>query len=318
MFGLHSNAEINFLTEEGTVLFSTIQDLQGAGGEGGVDHDKVVLQSIDKMLEELPEEFDMLELVERIEERSPFMVILLQETTRANGLIWEIRRSLVEAKLGLTGQLNVSEAMEQCTTNVFLGRIPPTWLPVSYPSTKPLASWMVDLKARVEQLEVWCEHLEKPSPVALPYLFNPQAFLTAVQQVTSRRQGYPLDFVGIQTDVTPYYTADELAQIPAPEDDADVDDGVYINGLFLQGCSWDTEERILTDSKLKELFVPLPVIKVTAKLREDIVREERYICPVYSTTMRGPTYVFEAQLPSDREQSEWVIAGAAIIMSLPG
>jgi dynein heavy chain len=318
MFGLHSNAEINFLTEEGTQLFSTIQDLQGAGGEGGLDSDRVVLQSIDRMLEELPVEFDMLELNERIEEKSPFIVILLQETTRANGLLFEIRRSLTEAKLGLTGQLNVSEAMEHCTSAVFLGRIPPTWVPVSYPSTKSLAAWMVDLRARIAQLAVWCEALEKPSPVVLPYLFNPQAFLTAVQQVTSRRQGYPLDFVGIQTDVTPYYTAEELAQIPAPEDDADVDDGVFISGLYLQGCAWDTEERILTDSRLKELFVPLPVLKVTAKLREDIVVKERYICPVYSTTMRGPTYVFEAQLPSDREQSEWVIAGAAVIMSLPG
>jgi dynein heavy chain len=55
MFGLHSNAEIGYLTALGETLFSTIlQCSGGSGGGGGKGKDAAVKGMIDKFLESLP------------------------------------------------------------------------------------------------------------------------------------------------------------------------------------------------------------------------------------------------------------------------
>lgn len=39
-------------------------------------------------------------------------------------------------------------------------------------------------------------------------------------------------------------------------------DGAYVNGLFMEGARWDTQGGVIMDSRLKELFPPLPVINI--------------------------------------------------------
>lgn len=80
----------------------------------------------------------------------------------------------------------------------------------------------------------------------------------------------------------------------------------------------------LIDSRLKELLPPLPVVYVRAVevqpnwepssvgyLRHD---PNVYDCPVYTTTFRGPTYIFLAPLKSLVPVNKWILAGVAIIM----
>lgn len=40
-------------------------------------------------------------------------------------------------------------------------------------------------------------------------------------------------------------------------------EGVYIYGLFLDGCAWSGRENKLVDSEPKKLYHPLPVLYVT-------------------------------------------------------
>ncbi len=40
-------------------------------------------------------------------------------------------------------------------------------------------------------------------------------------------------------------------------------EGVYIYGLFLDGCAWSGKENRLVDSEPKKLYHPLPVLYVT-------------------------------------------------------
>lgn len=43
-----------------------------------------------------------------------------------------------------------------------------------------------------------------------------------------------------------------------------------------------------------------------------------YLCPVYVTTTRGPTFVFEAYMKMESEESDenlWILAGVALLMS---
>ncbi len=52
-------------------------------------------------MEKLPEAFNLTELFARAEEKTPYVVVALQECERMNGLTREIRRSLKELDLGL-------------------------------------------------------------------------------------------------------------------------------------------------------------------------------------------------------------------------
>lgn len=56
---------------------------------------------LDEMLEKLPDEFNLPALMAKVEERSPFVVVALQECERMNILTQEIKRSLKELSLGL-------------------------------------------------------------------------------------------------------------------------------------------------------------------------------------------------------------------------
>ena len=56
---------------------------------------------LDETLEKLPEEFNLTELFARTEEKTPYVLVALQECERMNGLTREIRRSLKEVDLGL-------------------------------------------------------------------------------------------------------------------------------------------------------------------------------------------------------------------------
>ena len=86
-----------------------------------------------------------------------------------------------------------------------------------------------------------------------------QGFLTAVKQEVNRRHAadkWALDDVVMTAEVL--HPAKEVDQIrEAPQE------GVYIYGLFLDGCAWSNKDGKLVDSEPKKLYHPLPVMFVT-------------------------------------------------------
>ena len=40
----------------------------------------------------------------------------------------------------------------------------------------------------------------------------------------------------------------------------------------------------------------------------------RYICPFYTSTIRGPTFVFAGPLRTNVDPKKWIIMGAALVM----
>jgi len=62
----------------------------------------------------------------------------------------------------------------------------------------------------------------------------------------------------------------------------------------------------------------VPIIHVTAIRRELKQEVSVYECPVYTTTGRGPTYVFAAGLQMESEDhpiSKWILAGVAMVLA---
>jgi len=54
---------------------------------------------------------------------------------------------------------------------------------------------MIDLQARIKQLDQWQADLNMPASVWLSGLFNPQSFLTAIMQTAARKNTWQLDKV---------------------------------------------------------------------------------------------------------------------------
>lgn len=56
---------------------------------------------MDDILEKLPEEFNMAEIMQKTTNRSPYVLVCFQECERMNLLLREIRGSLQQLDLGL-------------------------------------------------------------------------------------------------------------------------------------------------------------------------------------------------------------------------
>jgi dynein heavy chain len=72
---------------------------------------------------------------------------------------------------------------------------------------------------------------------------------------------------------------------------------------------------VLENSKPREMFVALPVIHIKASV-VDKMDNNVYLCPVYKTQRRGPTYVFSLQLKSKFDSGKWTLAGVVSIMDI--
>ena len=89
MFGLHPNAEIGYLTTQGETLFEFILAVQGggSGGGGGRKKEDIVKDFIRKFLEQLPANFSMIDIITKAKDKSPYVVVCIQECERMNILL---------------------------------------------------------------------------------------------------------------------------------------------------------------------------------------------------------------------------------------
>jgi len=308
-FGMHANAEIGFRLAQSDTIFKTIQELQprSASGGGGMSLQDKAKQVLDDILEKMPDFFDMVEILEKVEERTPYVNVFLQEIERMNLLLKEIRRTLAELDLGLKGDLQISDAMESLMNSLFADKVPDPWVKLAYPSLRSLSSWFLNMLERVRQLQDWTGDMGLPKVTLLSCLFNPQSFLTAVMQTTARRNDWPLDKTVVQTEVTKK-APDEISAASR--------EGAYITGFVLEGARWDDKAGFLEESRPKELFAPMPVVMIKAVTVDKSEVRDAYLCPVYKTQQRGPTYVFTGQLRTKIPANRWIVGGVAILMDI--
>uniref|UniRef100_A0A8B9TAI3 Dynein heavy chain 9, axonemal n=1 Tax=Anas platyrhynchos TaxID=8839 RepID=A0A8B9TAI3_ANAPL len=311
LYGLHPNAEIGFLTQTSEKLFRIVLEMQprdSSMGEGGVvTKEETVKALLDEMLEKLIDEFNIAELMAKVEERTPYVVVAFQECERMNILTSEIKRSLKELDLGLKGELTMTSDMENLQNALFLDTVPESWIKKAYPSTASLGMWFADLLTRIKELETWTGDFSLPSAVWLAGFFNPQSFLTAIMQSTARKNEWPLDKMTLQCDVTKK-NREDFASPPR--------EGAYVYGFFMEGARWDAQAGIITDARLKELTPAMPVIFIKAIPADKQDTRSVYPCPVYKTRQRGPTYVWTFNLKTRENPSKWVLAGVALLLQI--
>ena len=128
-YGMHPNAEINFLMTENKDLFDNLLNLGGGSGGGsgggGKTREQIVSDILEKLTAQLPEDFNMFDLKMAIGENiTPYLVVLMQESERFNLLLREIRQDLKEMRMGLDGALNITDKMEGAMDNMIIQKVP--------------------------------------------------------------------------------------------------------------------------------------------------------------------------------------------------
>lgn len=171
LYGLHSNTEVTILAAESESLLQTLLYLQPKRAESQSEEsqsrESIMLEIIEEILAKVPNELPTYELLENIEERSPFIIVLFQECERMNILTNEMNRSLKELALGVKGFLATSVDMEALSDSLFIGNVPSTWTTLAYPSNFKLQAWIANLMLRANELENWASNSALPPSVWL-------------------------------------------------------------------------------------------------------------------------------------------------------
>jgi dynein heavy chain len=321
VFWLHENANITFQNQESERLLNDILSVQPRiASSGGRSNDDIVMETVANLSKSLPEALDAStghsDLFIKVEyDLIPSLsTVLLQEIEKFNRLTSAIKRSLIDIQRAINGEVVMSEELDNMYMAILNSQVPNNWKKVAYPSLKPLASWIRDLKERVGFMSDWLKY-GNPTCYWLSGFFYPQSFMTGILQTHSRRYGIPIDHLKFSFNVTDC-NKDEIK--------AGAYDGVYIYGLILEGAVWDRDERQLADSHPKELYSVMPVIHFLPSGDYEQSAND-YVCPVYKTSVRAgelsttgqsTNFILAVDLPTDENPEFWTLRGTALLCQL--
>ncbi|XP_068092796.1 dynein axonemal heavy chain 5-like isoform X3 [Hyperolius riggenbachi] len=323
VFGLHPNADITYQTNMANETLSTIVNIQpkDSGGGGGETRETIVQRLADEMLDKLPEDYIPHEVKARLQKMGaiqPMNIFLRQEIDRMQRVISRVRSTLTDLKLAIDGTIIMSEDLRDALDNMYDARIPKLWYKISWDSAT-LGFWFTELLERNQQFRSWLFD-GRPNQFWMTGFFNPQGFLTAMRQETTRMnltKGWALDSVILHNDVTRMMKED--VNSPPPADIG----GVYIYGLFLDGAGWDRRNTKLMEAQPKVLFTNLPVVHVYAisttgpadpKKQQNSQLNYLYPCPVYKKPRRTDlTYIFSLFLKTVFVSDHWTMRGVALL-----
>jgi dynein heavy chain len=318
-------------------LINTLKMTQpkGGGGGGGESLEDGVTRKCKEFISRLPEEYNVDDYTFKIQKLGgltiPLNIFLFQEIQRMQDVLSKVGFQLAQLILAIKGEVVLTDELAQCLDAIGGAATPWGWI---YTPSKgefswilpSLGQWFSSLIARDEQDRSWLNK-GRPPCFWITGWFNPTGFLTAIKQEVTRKhkqEKWALDEVLYRTEVTTMATADQCRSTP-PE-------GVYVNGLFLDGAALDIKQGLLVESEPKKLITMLPVLFVSGLIRDEALKRQTelygkhgpYACPVYKYPVRGDGYpgnpdikdfIFYVTLKCtvDKPKNHWTLRGAALL-----
>ncbi|KAF6265404.1 dynein heavy chain 6 [Scenedesmus sp. NREL 46B-D3] len=323
VYGLHPNADITKDRQEASLLLDSLLASQGGGasGAGGgnaaAGRDALLLQLAAELDGRLRAPFDIEAAHYKypVDYHESLNTVLCQELVRFNRLIVAMHSSLVQLQKAIKGQVLMSDDLDKVAAAMYDNRVPASWIAASYPSVKPLGSYMADLEARLAMLDAWLAD-GPPAVFWISSFYFTHAFLTGVKQNYARRCRIPIDAIAFDYSCLPAG--------PAPEQ-SPAEGGAYVSGMFVEGARWDNHTGMLAESEPKVLFSQAPLMLLQPCEASKQRQYPAYECPLYrtperrgvlATTGHSTNFVMELMIPSDQPQDHWIRRGVAFLLSL--
>merc|ERR1711871_1147517 len=333
LFGLHPNADLTFRLKEVINMMNALTETQpkSGGGGGGRSREDIVYEMAADLLTKVPADFLQDIYMKQIRSlgglEQPLNVVLFQEIQRLQMVIHKVRVTLVAMRQAIDGEVVMTQELLTNIGELFNSVVPQTWVftiagdEFSWISST-VGLWFGLLSGRYEQNNKWLTQ-GRPVTYWLMGFANPQGFFTSMKQEVTRKHrndGWSLDDVIYHTEVTDYERIESVGKPPK--------EGVYVHGLFVDGCAYSRHDKSLVESEPKKLFATLPVLYVSGTKKE--LRNQRiksgaygpngpYSCPLYRYPARTDRYYISlVDLPSKAvdgpavKPKQWVLRGVAL------
>lgn len=92
------------------------------------------------------------------------------------------------------GIILMSGSLDTMYSALLKNQVPQNWQQVSYPSLKPLGSWVDDLNERIRFMRLWAK-TGHPKAYWLSGFFFPHGFITGILQTFARKYHRPIDLL---------------------------------------------------------------------------------------------------------------------------
>ncbi|KOO35419.1 dynein heavy chain axonemal [Chrysochromulina tobinii] len=185
VFGFNDNADITKDLKEVAQTLTTVLITQsaGGGGAGAKSFDEIMMEMSKDILAKLPPNFDMEVAMKRYPVRYDECknTVICQELAKFNKLLDRVRGSLQTLQKAVKGLVVMDAALEGLSKNMLNNQTPLLWMKVSYPSLKPLSSYIAELLERLDFFQHWLDD-GPPTVFQMPKFFFVQAFMTGVMQ----------------------------------------------------------------------------------------------------------------------------------------
>ncbi len=215
----------------------------------------------------------------------------------------------------------MSNELEVMMDAIHQKKIPQAWLEVSYPSLKPLASYIDDLSERIGFFNHWIDN-GVPKLFWLSGFFFTQSYLTGILQNFARKYRISIDLLEFEFEFGHLLTEDPKK---TEEHTERPPDGCYVYGLFFEGCGWDPKDKKLVENRGKEIITPAPTILLLPTKDKSKESKTDYCCPVYktmerrgvlSTTGHSTNFILNIDVYTDVNPKTWIKRGVALICQL--
>ena len=232
VLGLHPNADLTFRFQEVQNLLDTIletQPKQSSSTGGGKTREELVFEKCEELIDTVPDDYIEDEYEERISSLGglsvPLNIFLYQEVQRLQMAIDKVNGLLKIVMQAIKGEIVVTAEIMDAINAINDARVPKSWLyspagdELSWLSPS-LGSWYAGLIERNDQYRRWLDK-GRPSSFWLTGFFNPQGYLTAVQQEITRahkNDNWALDSVVIHAEVTDIMNPDNVHGLPKVSD----------------------------------------------------------------------------------------------------